>query len=735
MSILKIMLRYYLLLSLIFGILLSYTTLGSIPVANAVDMSVDTKCVEKTLVIVIMGKDGNPLVNTSVRTLKSLSTQQGIVNEYQTDSTGTVLIFTGSNTGYIWISKAGYNDQKIKVPLCNIATTNQSSNFIVDMSCSDDVLVIKVLKNTGTPIPNAKVITYDSFNQYSNEFRTDEKGILELRPVFNTGKISITKSGFNEQKMDTKDCPYSINQYPIQSNISQSPSSQTAQPSQIPGWIKNNAKWWADGTITESDFLKGVEHLIQNKIIKVSTVSQSSSQEPVPEWVKNNAKWWADGMIDDKAFYQGIEFLANNGILNIKIEEKVITKSQLKQFFPSKTSKDGVYTIEELREELEVPGYFLLRINDQYVTSTSLSIFNEKNFSKSNWEFEIKDYIIGNPIFLKNAKGLCYQTFQILEDIDNNGFSCLVDNVRIDIIAGHMENLSTINYAKSNLNQILQKIGDYNSKKIELVFNQSTQVTIDETELVKAETFLVYDNNLNDDYKIKEFVKLDTSVFSEQNMFLYKGKYEYLAVVEKGITFTDFDKQKIKLLESSDEDKTIFTLPMNYGLCVEINNSVGHNLSCNVDGWIFLVISIEEGTPSEPTYELMDVMLQKYYYNKDSEFTQSTKELVKSGTFVAKKEKTYDEIINSLVEVNVISCSISTNYVNWKGSVTSLANQPIDVFLILSGVDRNGKIVTFVEEIILDLYPGQTEYLSRLIDDVSSFNECSYKLERVQLSN
>jgi hypothetical protein len=725
------MLRNYLLLSLIFGILLSYTTLGSIPVANAADMSVDIKCVERTLVIKILGKDGQPLENAKVRTLKSMSTQSGFVNQYQTDAAGIIELKTGSNTGYVWISKAGYNDQKTKVPYCNVASTiNDLSDFSIDMNCSDNVLILKVFTKSKTPIPNAKIITYDSFNQYSNEFRTDEKGILELRPVFNTGKISITKIGYNIQTLNTINCVVSENQY-----VSQTTPSEKIPSPTIPSWIKNNAKWWADGTITESDFLKGVEHLIQNKIIKVSTVSQSSSQEPVPEWVKNNAKWWADGMIDDKAFYQGIEFLANNGILNIKIEEKVITKSQLKQFFPSKTSKDGVYTIEELREELEVPGYFLLRINDQYVTSTSLSIFNEKNFSKSNWEFEIKDYIIGNPIFLKNAKGLCYQTFQILEDIDNNGFSCLVDNVRIDIIAGHMENLSTINYAKSNLNQILQKIGDYNSKKIELVFNQSTQVTIDETELVKAETFLVYDNNLNDDYKIKEFVKLDTSVFSEQNMFLYKGKYEYLAVVEKGITFTDFDKQKIKLLESSDEDKTIFTLPMNYGLCVEINNSVGHNLSCNVDGWIFLVISIEEGTPSEPTYELMDVMLQKYYYNKDSEFTQSTKELVKSGTFVAKKEKTYDEIINSLVEVNVISCSVSTNYVNWKGSVTSLANQPIDVFLILSGVDRNGKIVTFVEEIILDLYPGQTEYLSRLIDDVSSFNECSYKLERVQLSN
>ena len=26
----------------------------------------------------------------------------------------------------------------------------------------------------------------------------------------------------------------------------------------IPAWVKNNAGWWADGQITESDFLSGI---------------------------------------------------------------------------------------------------------------------------------------------------------------------------------------------------------------------------------------------------------------------------------------------------------------------------------------------------------------------------------------------------------------------------------------------------------------------------------------------
>ena len=38
----------------------------------------------------------------------------------------------------------------------------------------------------------------------------------------------------------------------------------------VPSWIKNNAGWWADGQITESDFLSGITHLVKTGIISVS---------------------------------------------------------------------------------------------------------------------------------------------------------------------------------------------------------------------------------------------------------------------------------------------------------------------------------------------------------------------------------------------------------------------------------------------------------------------------------
>jgi hypothetical protein len=42
-----------------------------------------------------------------------------------------------------------------------------------------------------------------------------------------------------------------------------------------------------------------------------------SGSNQIPPWVKNNAKWWADGKIDDNSFVQGIQFLIKEGIMKI----------------------------------------------------------------------------------------------------------------------------------------------------------------------------------------------------------------------------------------------------------------------------------------------------------------------------------------------------------------------------------------------------------------------------------
>jgi peptidoglycan/xylan/chitin deacetylase (PgdA/CDA1 family) len=91
------------------------------------------------------------------------------------------------------------------------------------------------------------------------------------------------------------------------------------QNNPIPKWIKNTAKWWSEGTISEKEFVVALEFLVKEKIIylqEIPIVNENKSKE-IPLWIKNNAEWWSEGMISDKEFALGIKYFVENGIISV----------------------------------------------------------------------------------------------------------------------------------------------------------------------------------------------------------------------------------------------------------------------------------------------------------------------------------------------------------------------------------------------------------------------------------
>ncbi len=95
----------------------------------------------------------------------------------------------------------------------------------------------------------------------------------------------------------------------------------TAKPKaelvKIPDWVKRTAGWWADDAISSTDFLKGIEYLIQEGIILVPDTVKQQSSGKIPSWIKQNAAWWFEGKIDDKTFANGIQYLISAGIISV----------------------------------------------------------------------------------------------------------------------------------------------------------------------------------------------------------------------------------------------------------------------------------------------------------------------------------------------------------------------------------------------------------------------------------
>jgi len=101
--------------------------------------------------------------------------------------------------------------------------------------------------------------------------------------------------------------------------------------SKIPDWIRNNAKWWSEGSIGDSDFISGIQFLIQNKAFGVENVENplpaeggedpeyAESTREIPRWIKHNAGWWSQGLISDEDFLSGIQYLVENGIISVQV--------------------------------------------------------------------------------------------------------------------------------------------------------------------------------------------------------------------------------------------------------------------------------------------------------------------------------------------------------------------------------------------------------------------------------
>mgnify|MGYP001174896387 CR=1 FL=1 len=103
---------------------------------------------------------------------------------------------------------------------------------------------------------------------------------------------------------------------------------------EIPSWIKNNAEWWSERTISQSEFTNGLEFLINEGIIYIPDAEPriSGPDKIIPDWVRNTAGWWSQDLIPDSEFLHAMKYLIEIEIIQVDasspeiIEEKIVTE-------------------------------------------------------------------------------------------------------------------------------------------------------------------------------------------------------------------------------------------------------------------------------------------------------------------------------------------------------------------------------------------------------------------------
>lgn len=218
------------------------------------------------------------------------------------------------------------------------------------------------------------------------------------------------------------------------------PVAHSAYAENIPSWIKNNAAWWAEGTISEGEFLNGIQYLIKEDVLLVTqTQATSEKASTVPDWVKNNAAWWAEGVITDDEFLNGIQHLIKIGMISVPSEKVHLEKTQSAEKKQSSTNSETAALESELEACQEIKkAYDRLKCEDK-VEAKILALDYKKN-AKVYSVGPVNFYFKGADLEIISAERANLSISMLVENTrtsDNVSMFCSGPSVcNYDVVAG-----------------------------------------------------------------------------------------------------------------------------------------------------------------------------------------------------------------------------------------------------------------------------------------------------------
>ena len=130
----------------------------------------------------------------------------------------------------------------------------------------------------------------------------------------------------------------------------------------IPKWVQNNALLWSQGQLKDKEFATAIGYLVSQGIIKLQSHAMAgasivvSDDISIPQWIKNNANWWAKGMITDSDFVKALQYMIDNNIITFakhtqaiqSVNQNTNQNSNLKLRILNPKNNEGLDSIVEI---------------------------------------------------------------------------------------------------------------------------------------------------------------------------------------------------------------------------------------------------------------------------------------------------------------------------------------------------------------------------------------------------
>ncbi len=156
------------------------------------------------------------------------------------------------------------------------------------------------------------------------------------------------------------------------------------------------------------------------------SLTASAIDSSVPEWIKNNAKWWSEGSISESEYVTSLEFLITEGIIQIPIPitevtaaKSLLSDDERAQFFIVRFD-DGL-----IEKPITVETFY------KFEAASSRNII-ESSGSFSIYEFDDK------PIFLLESMPSPdkHDLYRGIDDWMDRGQTLTPFNVSVDVMSG-----------------------------------------------------------------------------------------------------------------------------------------------------------------------------------------------------------------------------------------------------------------------------------------------------------
>jgi hypothetical protein len=87
----------------------------------------------------------------------------------------------------------------------------------------------------------------------------------------------------------------------------------------IPSWLKQTTAFWVADQMSDSEYAKTLQYLLEKEIIHIPFSKQTKNAfgTEIPVWVKSNSQKWITGEISDDEFSIGIQWMLERGLIQI----------------------------------------------------------------------------------------------------------------------------------------------------------------------------------------------------------------------------------------------------------------------------------------------------------------------------------------------------------------------------------------------------------------------------------